>query len=93
MTPTAVTLDEKTSSQLVAANGHPVALCSPCGEVIGYYISPSRLAEAEREHREIIAELDRVWTPAAIARIAERSKNDPRPKRTMEEVLRMVEGE
>ena len=93
MTPTAITLDETTSAQLAAADGHPVALCSPRGEVIGYCISPSRLAEAEREHREIVAELDRTWSLEEIQRLEEARKHDPRPNIPHEEVLRWIEAQ
>jgi hypothetical protein len=93
MEPTPVTLDEATARRLTAANGQPVPLCDPTGEVIGYYFTPARKAEAEKDHRAIYAELDRRWPPEEIARIIERSKNDPRPNIPHEEVIRWVEGQ
>jgi hypothetical protein len=40
----------------------------------------------------MMAWLDRVWPPEAIARVKERLKDETRPKRTMAEVMRLVEG-
>jgi hypothetical protein len=61
--------------------------------VIGYYVSPAQLARSEADHRAVVAWLDRLFPPAEIARIIERSKADTRPKRTMEDVLRLVEDD
>ena len=91
MNPSPVTLVETTLSKL-SANGDPVPVCNPAGEVVGYYVSPDYVAQSDH-HREVVnAMLDRLFPPEEIARIVERSKNDPRPRRSMDEVLRMVEG-
>ena len=87
-----VTLDEATAGKLTAANGAPIPLCNPTGEVIGYYFTPAQRAKADEEHRAVVAWLDSIWPPEAIARIRERLKDKTRPKHTTEEVLRLVEG-
>lgn len=89
----AITLDEATTAKLTASNGHPVPLCAAGGEIIGYYLSPARFAETEREHRAIYDDLHSRWPPEEIARIVERSKNDKRPKIPNEEVLRWIEAQ
>lgn len=90
MEPTRVTLDEATAARLAGANGRPVPLCNPAGAVIGYYVSS---AEMERQQTGWYPGHPGLWTDAEIARITERLKDKSRPKRTTEEVLRLVEGQ
>lgn len=78
--------------KLAGANGNPVPLCDEVGNVVGYFLSPARMAKAEEEHRAVVAWLDGLWPPEEIARIKERLKDETRPKRTMAEALRLVEG-
>lgn len=88
-----VILDDATVDKLTAgANGHPVPLSNPAGEVVGYFITPDQLARSAEEHRAVVAWLDDLWPPDAIARIAERLKDPARRKYTAEDVLRLVEG-
>ena len=91
MNPPAITLDESTAAKLTAANGHAVPLCTPSGEVFGYYISPARREKMEEEHKAIVAELEQSWSPEEIRRLEAARKLDPRPNIPHEEVLRWVE--
>ena len=87
-----VTLDEATVKQLTTANGHPIPLRNPAGEVVGYYLSPEQMAKAEEEHKAVVAWLDGLWSPEELARIKQRLQDKTRPKRTMADVLQLVEG-
>lgn len=87
-----VTLDETTANRLTAANGNPVPLFNPAGELIGYYLSPARMGKAVRDELAASGELDKLYPPEEVARIVERSKADTRPRRTMDEVIRLIEG-
>lgn len=85
-----VTLDEATAQALTAENGHPIPLCNPAGEVIGYYVSPRRMAEIKEAERQALrAELDRLMPSEEEL---ERILKDPRPNVPHEEVIRWVEG-
>jgi hypothetical protein len=88
-----VTIPADLREKLAGANGDAVPLCDETGNVVGYYLSPELMSRREEERKAVAAWLDRLWTPDEIARIVERSKKDSRPKRTMEEVLKLVEGE
>ncbi len=89
----AITLDEATAAKLTASNGHPVPLCAAGGEVIGYYLSPARFAETEREHRALSAGFAGSWQPDEIRKLEEARKLDPRPNIPHDEVLRWIEGQ
>lgn len=92
MEPTPVTVDEATAAKLAAAaNGHPVPLRNPAGEVIGYYLTPDQKARDD-DRRARYAEMHAYWNDAEIARIEEELKNDPRPDLTTAEVLRRLEA-
>ncbi len=79
-------------AKLATANGDRIPLCDESGNVIGYALTPTQMAKCDDEHKAVVAWLDSLWPAEDIARIMERSKNDARPKRTTEEVLRLVEG-
>jgi hypothetical protein len=89
-----VTLDEQTAKELAKAGRQPVALCDPAGEVIGYYVSPHRMAEFEEMKRMFLREeLGRLYPEEEIARIIEQRKNDPRPDVPHEVIIHWVEGQ
>jgi hypothetical protein len=88
-----VTIPAELRQKLAGANGDAVPLCDDAGNVVGYYLSPELMARREEERKVVSSWLDSLWTPEEIVRIVERSKYDSRPKRTMEEVLKLVEGE
>jgi hypothetical protein len=79
-------------AKLAAANGDRIPLCDDAGNVIGYALTPAQMARCDEAHKAMMAWLDRVWPPEAIAKVKERLKDETRPKRTMSEVLRLVEG-
>ena len=93
MNPAAITLDEATAAKLTAANGHAVPLCTPGGEVFGYYISPARRSKMEEEHKASVAELEQTWSPEEIRRLEAERKLDSRPNIPHEEVLRWIEAQ
>jgi hypothetical protein len=82
-----VTIPADLREELAGANGDPVVLCDDAGNVVGYAVTPGQLPWLAPP-----APAD-PWTPEEIARAIERSKNDTRPKRTMAEVLKLVEGD
>ena len=87
-----VTLDDATVRTLAGVPGGQVPLYNPAGEVVGYYISPPRMAHIEADRKAQYAEADRAFSPDEIARIKERRKNDPRPNIPHDEVIRRIEG-
>lgn len=93
MNPPAITLDEATVAKLAAANGHPVPLCAAGGQVIGYYLSPARFAETERNHHALSTGFVGSWPPEEIRKLEEARKLDPRPNIPNDEVLRWIEGQ
>ncbi|MBX9585102.1 MAG: hypothetical protein K2X87_32755 [Gemmataceae bacterium] len=95
MEPTPITLDEATAAKLAAAaNGQPVPLHNPAGEVIGYCYSPARKAEADADRKAaLLAALDLHYPPEEIARLEEARRNDPRPDVPHEEVVRWLEAQ
>ncbi len=78
--------------KLANANGDPIPLCDEAGNIVGYALTPARMAKAEQEHAAVVAWLDGLWPPEEIVRIKERLGDDTRRKHTMAEVLRLVEG-
>jgi hypothetical protein len=83
-----VTLDEATRQKLGAgANGGTVELRNEAGEVIGYFVRPDKMQVMEQARELWLAWVEETFPPEMI----ERSRNDPRPRRTMEEVIRFVE--
>lgn len=81
-----VAIPAELREKLVSANGGPVPMCDDAGNVFAYSLTPAQLPWLAPP-----APAD-PWTPEEIARIAERLKDDTRPKRTMAEVLKLVEG-
>lgn len=81
-----VAIPAELRGKLVSANGGPVPMCDDAGNVFAYSLTPAQLAR-------LTPNPDDPWTPEVIARAIERSENDTRPKRTMAEVLKLVEGD
>ena len=81
-----VAIPPELRGKLVSANGGPVPMCDDAGHVFAYSFTPAQLARLAPP-----APAD-MWTDEEIARAIERSKSDTRPKRTMAEVLKLVEG-
>jgi hypothetical protein len=93
MDPTPVTLDEATVAKLTAAaNGQPVPLHNPAGEVVGYVFTPAQKAKAD-ERQAKYADLHAYWSDEEIARLEEERKNDPRPDVPHEDVVRWLEAQ
>lgn len=90
MEPAELILDESTARKLSAANGGPVRLRNPAGEVLGYYFSAAQMGRQQAGWQAAPAGR---WTDEEIARLAEERKNDPRPNIPHDEVLRWVEGQ
>lgn len=84
-----VTVPAELRARLAAANGDAVPLCDDAGNVIGYYLSAAQVAA--REEYRAAARLGRPFSDEEITGIAERSRADTRPRRTMADVLRLVE--
>jgi len=88
-----VTVPAELRAKLATANGTRIPLCDESGNVIGYALTPTQMAKCDDEHKAVVESLDSLWPADDIKRIIERSKNDQRPKRTMAEVMRLVEGD
>ena len=84
-----VSLDPATGQKLMAPNAPTVELRDEAGHVVGYFVPPERMAKIEDERKALYDWLSSQFPPEMIAR----AKNDPRPKRSMDDVLRLFEGE
>lgn len=87
-----VTIPAELREKLAGANGDAVPLCDEAGNVVGYYLSPELMARREEERKVVSAWLDSLWSPDEIARVKQRLQDTSRPKRSMEDVLKLAEG-
>ena len=83
-----VTIPADVRAKLAAATD-PVELCDDAGNVVGYALTPAQMAALDARPPLPTGP----WTDAEIQQIAARSRADTRPRRTMAEVMRLVEGE
>jgi hypothetical protein len=80
-----VTLDEATRQKLgVGSNGGKVELRDEAGRVIGYLVSPEKMQSLDAAREFLLDWAEKEFPPE----MREAARNDPRPRRTMAEVLR-----
>lgn len=80
-----VTLPADVTAKLAAANGDPVPLCDEAGNVVGFYLSPDRLASIEAERKAAYAAVGGLATEQQLD-AAERTGGS----RSMDEVFRLL---
>lgn len=84
-----ITVDDGTREKLATgANGGTVELRDASGRVVGYFLRPDKMRVYEYGREALFAWAERELPPEKVEEIL----NDPRPWRTMEDVLRLVEG-
>jgi hypothetical protein len=87
-----VTIPSELREKLAGANGDAVPLCDEAGDVVGYYLSPELMARREEERKAVVAWLDSLWSPDEIVRVKQGLQDTSRPRRSMEDVLKLIEG-
>ena len=71
----------------VGTNGGKVELRDEAGQVIGYLVSPEKMRAFDAAREFLLDWADEQFPPE----MREAARNDPRPRRTMDEVLRYFE--
>ena len=82
-----MTIPADVRARLAAATDR-VELCDEAGNVVAYALTPAQMAALDA--RPPLPTVP--WTDDEIRQIAERLRDPSRPKHTMAEVMRLVEG-